>query len=108
MDVLKERGENATCAIRLAHIHALNPPKISIAPIAPFISEQQLAGERPIHLGDKVDTLGGIVEQRLDAFENELQVERAMFGFQRQPRVELGDGWRVSERGLSDVDLDGR
>jgi len=105
--MLKQGRENSPRAKRLAHIHALNPPKISIAPIAPFVSEQQLADRRPIHLGHIIGSLGGIVDQRLDAFENELQVKRALFGFQRQLRVELGDGWRVSESGLSDVDFDG-
>jgi hypothetical protein len=105
--MLKQGRENSACAKRLAHINTLNPPKISIAPIAPFVSEQQLADRRPIHLGHIIGSLGGIVDQRLDAFENELQVKRALFGFQRQLRVELGDGWRVSESGLSDVDFDG-
>src|SRR5437660_6494827 len=45
-DMFEKRAEDTSAPERHGHINALNPPKISVAPITPFVSDEQLSRNR--------------------------------------------------------------
>ncbi len=56
----KQRLENAATAEIRPHINALQPPDVAVAPIAPFVRDEELADDFVVAHGDKVSSLGFI------------------------------------------------
>ena len=93
--MIKERLENSGGAKLFSHINTLNPPEISISPIAPFVSDQKLSGDHwsagAFYLGDEVRALGRIVQQRSDALADALRIKPSLLGFPGHAQVKLRD-----------------
>src|SRR5207247_5533671 len=92
LDVIEERPENSITPKFLGHINALNPPEIPIPPIAPFISDEQLAGyhQRSVSfgLGHKVNALSRVAQQCSHSGSDTLRLQSALFGFPGHARSE--------------------
>jgi len=73
----------------------LDPPEETVAPIAPFRSDEQLAGNLPADLGHPVGSPGGVGQDALHAPPQLLGFEETGFRFLREQPVEVGDGGRI-------------
>lgn len=91
-DVTKQSAEDALAAAFAFDIDTLEPPDVSVSPIAPFVGDHHLAGDGAIHLGHKVPPFGGVAQERDYPRANACRVKAQLFRFQRQPAIELGDG----------------
>src|SRR5204863_1815191 len=76
-------------------VDALNPPEVAVSPIAPFMGNHQLASYPPIELGNEVDGLSRIGDRRAHATFEFWAIQREMFSFLGQSRVEIGDAGRI-------------
>jgi hypothetical protein len=104
--VLEELAENALAPKVRPDVHALDPPQIAVAPIAPFVSNHQLAGQRAVNLRDEINALGGIIQQRRNAGLNASGIQPQTFRFNRQAQIKIGDDSRVGRSCLSYFDVD--
>ena len=104
----EERLENAAPAKLLLHIDALQPPKIPVAPVAPLIRDEDLAKDRALVFGHKIDAPGGIAQNRLHPRSHDRRIQPEILGLQRQRDVERGDHVAVSKPGLADDKFDAR
>lgn len=103
-----EQGAKNPLAAEFFHdIDALNPPEIPVAPIAPFVSDQQLAGSHPVTFGNEVNALGRILQQRHHARCHARRLEPQLLGFQRQTHIAIGDERGVGDFCLADLRFDG-
>ena len=105
-NVPEERSENSLPAKLLFDIDTLNPPEISVAPIAPFAGDEQLAGGPAADLREEISSFGQVVQQRGDSGGHASRVKFAAFSFERDARIEVRDDCDVGERGLSNFDFD--
>lgn len=92
----------------LRHIYTLNPPEIPISPIAPFQRNQDLADDLALFLGDKIHALFRIPQQCRDSPAHARQVQTAMLGLPRQPRIVLGNNLSVGNSRLPDFHFERR
>ena len=106
MDVLEQRAKNSLPAKIFFHVNALNPPEISIPPIAPFTSDEQLAGDLAVEFGKEISSFCRIIQQCRDACAHARRFESSAFSFLRDASVEIRDDGGVGWPGLSDFDLD--
>jgi hypothetical protein len=84
----------------------LNPPKIAIAPIAPFVGNHQLSGNNPVHFSEIIESLGGVGQQSRDPLLDTERLQAKVLGFPRQAQIEIGDDDGVGQASLSDLDVD--
>ncbi len=105
--MLKERPKNSAAAKLLHDIDALNPPEISIAPVAPFVGEQQLADGFAAAFRDEINSFRGVTEQGAHAERHPRRVECQQLGFPGKAYVAVRDELRVGKRGWSDDYFDG-
>src|SRR6266404_7529841 len=93
--MVEQRSENTTGAKFLRDIDALNPPKIAVAPIAPFISDEQLPGHDSFALlfgfGQEVGPFGRMTQQSGDSSLHSRIVQPALLGFPSHAQVEVSD-----------------
>ena len=90
-----QKPVNSASAVFGQNINALNPPKPAVAPIAPFKSHHQTAGDAPVLFGDRVKSLTLIFKNRRDAALQNLAVESFALGFERHCLIELDQRRRV-------------
>ena len=95
VNVAKQRPKNPVAAKFLLHINTLNPPEISVAPIAPFTSDEQLAGDLAIEFRKKISPFHGIIQQRRDACAHARRFEFPTFSFLRDSCVKIRDNGGV-------------
>ena len=99
IDVIEKGAKDALAAKAFGDVDALNPPEVAIAPIAPFVSDEQLADDDAfavcLGFGNKVGAFCGIAQKRENAVADGIDFELALFGFQGHARVEIGDDGSV-------------
>src|SRR3989442_1425569 len=95
VNVIEQRPENAAAAKFLRDIDALNPPKVAVAPVAPFVSDEQLPGYYRgavlFSFGQKVSSLRRITQQSRDSRLHSRRIQSALLGFPRHAQIEIGD-----------------
>ena len=106
LNVLEQRAKNPLAAKWFQHIDALNPPEISIAPVAPLARDQKLAGELAVSFCHEINSLARIVQQRLNPRRHRGRGKPALLGLPRQPPVAVHDERRVGRAGLADLRFD--
>lgn len=87
------------------HIDALDPPECGVAPVAPFVCDEQTANYLGVAglgiggggavcsaacLGDDVEALALVLEHGGYALPQRFGVKRLAFGFQRHRLLKLG------------------
>src|SRR6516162_4490092 len=60
--VLEELAKDAVPARRRCDVDALDPPKVAVAPVAPFAGDSELADALPLEFRDEVASLERIAE----------------------------------------------
>jgi len=89
--MLKQGAEDTFAAKILQHIDTLKPPEIAIAPVAPFISDHDLANDFPIHFGDIVQAFGWISQDGRYTFGDTVRIEVQLLRFFSQSQVKFSD-----------------
>ena len=102
-DMLKERPEDARAAMGFGNVDALNPPNVSVAPVAPLVGDQELPGEGAVDFGNVIDAPGGMIQQRRNTGQDAGRLKLEGLGFHGQAPVEIGDDLRVRGDGFSDL-----
>src|SRR5439155_879092 len=97
LDVCIERAEHAGAAMIRVDVDALDPPKVSVAPVAPFGREHQLADDLASSAGHEVSCTGWIAKGGSDPSANKFQRQFLSFGFFRHGYVKRDDGFRVGQ-----------
>ncbi len=90
-----KRSEHVAPTPIRADINTLNPPKVAIAPIAPFQGDEQLADERGRGFGHPVNAFGRVGQDGGNARAQEGSIQFQMLRFLSEERVELRDDRRV-------------
>ena len=99
-----ERLEHALAARRGQHVHALEPPELSVAPVAPLVCNHQLSDRQAgLVLGDEVASVGVVCQRRTHAAANDVRIERPVFGLERHRLVAAGEELEVGRDGVADV-----
>ena len=107
VQVSEHRAEHAAAAAGFDHEDALDPPEISVAPIAPFVGDEQLAGARAIGFGDEINSLRGVAQQGVDAGGDAFGMQPPMLGLEREAQIAVREERGVGGGGMSDDDFDG-
>lgn len=106
VDVIVEPFEDARAAEFFRDINALYPPEIAVAPIAPFISDEELSGDDPfvvpLDFSEIINAFSSVVEEGGDAFAGAVRVESALLGFPGHAQIEIGDGGGVGDSCCAD------
>src|SRR5271154_6963100 len=76
LDEIKQRLENAATPELRVHVNTLQPPIVAVAPIAPFMGDEQLANNVAADNGNEVSPFGGVAQQGFDAGPDAGQFER--------------------------------
>lgn len=107
VDMLKQGAKNSPAAKCLDDINALNPPKGSVAPVAPFVSHEDLSNGLAGDLGKEIKTLARILQQGRDSGGHDFRVQLALLGFKRHPHIAVRDEWGVGDVGRADLLMHG-
>src|SRR5262249_43149941 len=106
----EQHAKDASAAVRLSDVHALEPPNPPFAPVAPFPGDGGLA----YHLGwivdlrDPVTKAVGIGQRGGHARIENREFEHFPFGLQGKATIELDDYGTVAAAGLTDDGSPGR
>ena len=84
----------------------MDPPKVAVAPIAPFVSDQELADDIFADLGDEISPFGRIADERFDAGTDASGIQFDLLGFVREARVEIGDRFNIPQSSFSYEGID--
>jgi len=76
-------------------VHALDPPKIAVPPIAPFVSDHQLAGDCSLRFRDVINTFRWVGQERFHACFDAVGIQSQSLRFQGQAQIIFRDYWRV-------------
>jgi hypothetical protein len=106
VQMTEQGAEHAAAATGFDHEHTLNPPEISVAPIAPLVSDEELTGERAVGFGDEINSFRGIAQQSVDAGGDAFGLKLPMLGFERETEIAIRDEGGVGGFGWSDEDVD--
>jgi hypothetical protein len=106
VQMTEQGAEHAAAAAVLADEHALDPPEISVAPIAPFVGDEQLPGEGAVDFRHKINSFRGIAEQGVDAGSDPFGIKPPLFGLEREAEIAVRNKGGVGSFGLSDDDFD--
>ena len=90
--------------IVLMYIHALDPPQHSIAPVAPFVGDHELADRGIVDFCEPVSSLGWVFEECLDTGADDFGVQFDILGLACQALIEVSDNARIVRRGIPDRD----
>jgi hypothetical protein len=55
-----KRPEHAAAAVVGLHVHALDPPDVAVAPVAPLLRDHELPDNVPAGVGNEIQRLGGV------------------------------------------------
>jgi hypothetical protein len=89
-----------------AHIDALQPPKIAVAPIAPFVGNHQLSDHRAARLGHEISAFGRVAQQRIHTGLDHCRVQGEVLGLFGQFDIESCQNVRISGNSFSDGQFD--
>src|ERR1051326_1955011 len=110
--MIEQYSKNPLSAKFFRHVHTLNPPEVSIAPIAPLASDKQLAdnsrGRTVLDFRHKIRALRRVAQKSLHTEANTFDIQVALFGFQRHPRVEVSNDGCVGELSFANCRFDAR
>ena len=81
---------------------ALQPPKIAIAPIAPFVGNHQLPHDLRARLGHKISAFGGVAQNRVHARLNRRGLQNEILGLPGQFDIKPRQDVHVSRNSFSD------
>ena len=72
-----EKGSKHTALSKLMFdVDTLEPPNLTVAPVAPFVGDHDLAGDGTVDLCQVIESFGRITEQSNDARVNAVGFER--------------------------------
>ena len=105
-EVLEKSAKDSHLSQFFSDVNALQPPEIAIAPITPFVSDHHLTSDDSIHLGNIIDSLGGVFQDSRYSNSDAIRVEAQLFRLFGQSQIEFGDYSGIGNIGLSNSDID--
>src|SRR5438445_8243162 len=80
-DVTEHSPKDTAPTKLLLHIDALEPPYVAVPPVAPLVSNHDLAGDFAIDLGQKIEPFGWIAQERVDTVIDGFRVQTEVLRF---------------------------
>src|SRR5207245_6639246 len=105
LHVLVHARVDAPLAQLRAHIHTLNPPHIAVAPIAPFVRNEQRRRDATVDFGNEIPSVRRLIEYCLDSATAHLAIEIHIFCLARHRDLKVEDVTGVSARRISIANL---
>jgi len=102
-----ERSKYSIATKLFRDINALDPPKIPVPPITPFVRDEQLACDFTIYLRDIVRASRGVAQESGHSGEYAIRIQTPFLGFPSDPGIEIGDNRGIAWCSSSDDGIDG-
>lgn len=89
--MLVQRAEYAVATMIPVNVDTLNPPHLTIAPVAPFIGDRGLSNDLSVDFRDKVNSTFRFGQEICDTTHDCISIQILVLGFAAQRDVELAD-----------------
>lgn len=94
---IQEAEDAATSGLR-TYVNGLDPPKVAVAPIAPFGRVHELAKRPPVLVRDVISALGWVIEESANALQQQPAIKLPVLGFRGDAGVAVDDELEIRKR----------